>query len=108
MANDTTRPPAPMLQKETVATQALGEVIVCGLRLSQRIALGRSTAKGGEGGDLFAARLLAASVVAKDGKPLFTEDEWDIFGAQHVADADALVAVAMRLAGFDREEAKND
>lgn len=99
----------PILRKEVVNTAGLGEVVVCALRLSQRLALGRATASGDgqAAADLFCARLLAASVTSKDGKPLFTEDEWDIFGATNTEDTNALVDVAMRLAGFTGAEAKN-
>lgn len=111
MSEEALRPAAPTLRKEAVTTTALGEVVVCALRLSQRLAISRGVREldGKAGGaDMFCARLLAASVIGKDGKPLFNEDEWDIFGSQHVADTDALIAVAMRLSGFDQAEAKND
>jgi hypothetical protein len=99
----------PILRKEVVATTALGEVVVCALRLSQRLALGRATSAedAQAAADLFCARLLAASVTDKTGKPLFSEEQWDIFGAEHTADTNALVDVAMRLGGFAGDASKN-
>jgi hypothetical protein len=109
--SDPVQAPIPTLQlaKEVVATQALGEVVVRGLRLSQRLALNRAFREdeAAAAADLFTARLLAVAVVTKDGKAVYGEDEWDIFGAQHPADTNALVTTALRLSGFDREEAKN-
>lgn len=109
MSDDAKAYATPVLLKEVVATRQLGEVVVRGLRLSQRLGLNRAFREGDErqAADQFAARLLAASVVTKDGQPLFNEDEWDIFGAQHTDDTNALIDVAMRLGGFDRAEAKN-
>jgi hypothetical protein len=102
--------PPPTLRKEVVNTEALGEVVVCALKLSQRLALSRATGDGNSqaAADLFCARLLAATVTDKAGKALYTEEQWDIFGAEHTPDTNALVDVAMRLGGFARAETKND
>jgi len=99
----------PFLAKEVVATQQLGEVVVNGLRLSQRLALGRlgKAADPDAAADLFCARILAIAVTDKAGKPVFNEETWDIFAAQHQDDSNALLDVALRLGGFNRDEAKN-
>ena len=102
--SDQARPTAPTLKKEVVATATLGEVVVNGLRLSQRIAV----RTGGTPGDgLFFARLLAAAVTDKDGATLFTEEQWDIFGAEHMAEMEAVFDVALRLGGFESAASKN-
>lgn len=154
------RPAAPVLLKEVVPTQTLGEVVVRALKLSERLALGRPPEGMSQGlrvslmrlsgelaetlsktaepaaceqivssalqaaidaapteasisgsnvlaVDLVSARLLAMAVTDKQGVPIFSVDEWDIFGAQNQQETDSLVDVAMRLGGFIRAAAKN-
>lgn len=96
---------APELPRETVAVPALGgDVIVRGLRLSERLALfaGLRTDADGRSYDHI-AKLLAATVVDDDGAPLLTEAEWEAFGGRHFEAVLALFGVARRLAGLDAE-----
>lgn len=93
----------PALPSETVAVAALGgEVIVRGLRLSERLAIFADLREDGKS-YAHLARLLAPSVVGDDGQALLTEDEWETFGGQHFAEALELFAVARRLSGLDAE-----
>jgi len=113
-------PPAPVLPEETVSVPSLGgDVIVRGLLLSQQMALhakvARATAAPAEGEteeqagirarSLRVAETLAMCVVLDDGKPLYTVEEWDVFGAKNTDDAMRLYETAQRLNGEDEEAA---
>jgi hypothetical protein len=52
------------------------------------------------------ARVLARVVSIGDGKPLYTEPEWQVFGGQHPNVLLDLYAVAKRLSGMDDAEVK--
>ena len=110
---------APSLPRETVAVPALGgDVIVRGLLLSERMQLSSLNAQLAEpapgeteaqarsraGGHLVSFTL-ARSVELADGKPLYTQQEWDAFGADHPEAALDLFKRARVLGGQDREEA---
>lgn len=110
MSEEAPRAAPPVLRKEVVETAALGELVVRMLKLSERLALRRKTASevaATDADDVFCARLLAVSVLDKEGKPLYSEEQWDIFAAENTADANKLLEAAMRLGGFDGAEAKN-
>jgi hypothetical protein len=94
----------PALPKETVTVAGLGgDVIVTGLTLTARLAL-FSAGKSG----YTVSKLLSETVVDADGSQLFTEQEWDNFGAKHFKDCLDLFKVVKRLSGLDAEvEAKN-
>lgn len=98
----------PVLPKETHDCAPLGgEVVVRGLLLRERLALFDDAREGGARyGHLTA--VLAACVIDADGKQVFTQDEWEQFGAQHMEAALALFAVAQRLSGLDVEGAKKN
>ena len=96
---------APLLPKETVTVAALnGDVIVQGLMLTPRLELVASAKKG----RVPLSALLAATVVDAKGEQLFTEDEWEVFGAKHFDESMKLYEVATRLSGLNtRLAAKN-
>jgi hypothetical protein len=89
---------APVLPKETVHVPSLnGDVIVQGLMLKDRL-------------DFYSpkepntlAKFLTVCVVDAEGKALFNQDEWEIFGGNETKDAIALFKVAKRLNGMDAE-----
>lgn len=94
---------APVLPKEAVQVAELGgDVIVRGLLLSERLALFAGI---NEAGKAFAhiPRVLAATVHDADGLPVFSEAEWEAFGASSFEAALRLFAVARRLSGLDAE-----
>lgn len=96
---------APTLPKETVDVPELGgEVVVSGLLLKDRIELFAAAETGGAQ----LSRLLAATVLDADGVPVYTQEEWEQFGAQHFAAALRLFDVARRLSGLDAEVAKKN
>lgn len=104
---------APTLRKETVSVEALGgDVVVRGLLLSELIELrqlvqSRKTPTVGESPDQAAARAgaqicaitLAKTVCLADGEPLYSVNEWEVFGAQHPGQALELFNVSQRLSG---------
>lgn len=99
---------APVLPKETVEVSALGgEVIVRGLLLSERLALFAGIR---EDGNAFAhlPSMLAATVQDADGLQVFSEQEWEAFGAKHFEAALSLFAVARKLSGLDAEVAEKN
>ena len=92
---------APALPKESAFVASLGgEVIVRGLLLKDRLALFADT---GSSGHAHVSRLLAACVVDADNQQLFTQDEWEAFGAAHFDEALELFKVVRRVSGLDAE-----
>jgi hypothetical protein len=90
----------PMLPKETLEVPELkGSVVVCGLLLSDRLQVMRDA----KNGDIKLSKLLAMTVIDADSKPLFTEEEWEIFGANNFKACLSIFNVAKRLSGFDAE-----
>lgn len=49
--------------------------------------------------------LLALTVRLEDG-PLWTAEEWDVFGGQHREDFLALIAAALRLSGLNTQDSE--
>jgi hypothetical protein len=98
----------PVLPREAVEVVELGgEVVVRGLLLRERLALFDDAREdGARFGHLSA--VLAACVVDADGKPVYTADEWEQFGATHFEAALKLFAAAQRLSGLDVEGAKKN
>lgn len=91
----------PVLPTEVINLASLGgEVVVRGLLLKDRLAL---FAEASQGGTAHISRLLAATVVDSHGEPIFSVDEWEIFGATQFDDALALFQVARRMSGLDAE-----
>ena len=80
---------------------ALGDtVLVRGLTFSQQMQYGTRTEMGKHS---HVAGLLCMTVLAADGESLFTEEQWELFGAQHLADVITLYNTAKRLSGLDEE-----
>lgn len=103
---------APTLPKQTVEVAALdGEVIVRGLLLTERLAIEARVVglrKAGEEVNAILPAVLAQCVLAADELPLWTEQEWQVFGVKHQGQALALFNVAWRLSGFaEAQDAKN-
>lgn len=104
----------PTLPKETVACPALGgDVVVVGLMLSQRIAMvGLRNALGrpqpGEPPEMAASRVggrllaetLARCVHLADGTPVYTAEQWEVWGSQNTLAAMDLFTVCERLNGM--------
>lgn len=107
----------PVLPKEAVQVDALGgEVIVRGLLLSERLALSSQQARlfqpqaeetqedaDARAGVAMVPVTLARCVLASDNKPVWSEAEWEAFGAVHTADAVLLFNTAVRLSGQSLE-----
>lgn len=91
-------PPSPPM--ETVELEGVGEVIVRGLMLRDRLAL---MSTGGEAIDKVAP-MLAATVVDDDRQPLWTAEQWEAFGARNFDACLRLFDVAQRLSGLKPEE----
>jgi hypothetical protein len=90
----------PMLPKETLPVPELkGDVVVCGLMLSDRLQVMRDA----KDGDIRLSKLLAMTVIDADGKPLFDELQWETFGATNFKACLNIFNVAKRLSGFDAE-----
>lgn len=117
MPIDRNQVPAPEVPREEIEVPELGgSVTVRGLLLTERLRISSLRAadaapRPGETDDEAKARadtasvprLLALTVLASDGQPLWSEAQWQAFGAQHFATALGLFNAAMRLSGFDHE-----
>jgi len=115
----------PTLPKETVEVEAIGgEVVVRGLLLTERMAIDAridrvrrqvlADRKDGKSvemptfGEVAGISLLAQCVLDGDGVPLWSEEQWQAFGARHKGQATKLMGVAYSLSGFDQDDtAKN-
>ena len=110
MALDRASLKAPVLPKEAVSVASLGgEVIVRGLKLSERLALFANLGEEGaapEQAFVHVPRVLARVVILADGEPVFTEEQWEIHGASYPDDVFALFKVAQKLSGLDSDDAK--
>lgn len=94
-----------VVPRETVEVPELGgEVIVRGLRLSERLELAASASAARQFSGL--AQLLAWCVVDEDGQPLMSVAEWEDWGGQCADAAVRLLEVAHRLSGLYSEPAK--
>lgn len=99
---------APVLPKEAVPVPALGgEVIVRGMLLSERLAIIGAARQEGDAVTFdHVARVLAMCVLADDGKPVFTAEQWEQFGATHMVEALELFSKCQALSGLDGEASK--
>lgn len=96
--------PAPTLPKETVTLEGVGDVIVRGLLLSDRLQLFGSN----KDGRLRLSDLLAKTVTDAKGEPIWDAEQWEVFGAANFKAALDVYQVARRLSGLDAEiAAKN-
>jgi hypothetical protein len=92
----------PVLPKRAVDVPELGgEVIVRGLLLKDRLAIADISGKEADFGRV--SRVLAATVIDGDGRPLLNADEWEEFGAAHFSAAMRVFEVALELSGFKAE-----
>lgn len=104
-----------VLPRETVQVDAIGgEVVVQGFDMQQMLAFHAHRRRlvvplDGESPDDAIERAGAAlvpwalsrTVLADDGKPVYTEDQWRAFGGRHAVACIELYHVAMRLSGSD-------
>lgn len=114
------------LHRETVTVSALGgDVLVSELSLEDRLEFeellredSRTKAeKAGTKADkpatkartmLMVPHLLARTVLAADGEPLFTVEQWRAWGARNRDAAIELFNTAMRVSGFNGDDAKKN
>lgn len=100
----------PVLPKQAVPVASLGgEVIVRGLKLSERLALFANLGEAGaapEQAFVHVPRVLARVVVLADGAPVFSEEEWEVHGATWPEEVFELFRVAQKLSGLDGDDAK--
>jgi hypothetical protein len=112
MAIDRASIKPPVLPKEAVPVASLGgEVIVRGLKLSERLALFADLNRDGAGpaeAFVHVPAVLATTVLASDGLPVFTAEEWETHGIAHADEVFALFQVAQRLSGMDPEASKKN
>lgn len=94
---------APTAPAETVEVEGIGEVIVRGLLLRDRL---RMAIEDPDKPYANVSRMLAASVVDADHVELWTAEQWEAFGAAHWTECLKLWAIARRLSGMDGEEAE--
>ena len=92
----TFKPPAP--RKETIEVAGIGEVVVRGLMLSERLAL---IALEDSQGYRHVAQQLAYCVLDDAGEPLMTADEWDVWAAQNLQAWSGIIKTIRKLSGSD-------
>lgn len=93
----------PTLPKETVNVPELGgEVVVQGLLLKDRMELANQDGFGR------LSYMLSRCVLDAAGEPIFSVDEWEVFGGQNDSVALDLFGVASRLSGLGQQEKKPD
>ncbi len=116
LTRETATPPV-LPQEEVPFPPAGGDVLVRGLLMTQRLANDRlhqvdrltledetEVQAHARAGARIVTRVLAQAVVEEEsGLPLFTEAQWDQFGATHRLDVFRVFNVAMRLSGHDLE-----
>lgn len=81
-----------------------GEVVVHGLGLADKLRFATWQ------GPRFSQMCEALSVAVRDanGDPLWTADEWDAWGGQHLDEAIRLWSVVERLSSLDKEDAEKN
>lgn len=95
--------PKPARRTEAVPVADFGgDVVVRRLGLTEL-----ADVRGDTQGVAFVARLLAAAVLDADDLPVFTAEEWSLWGRDHEAEFQALSTAVLRLNGGDAESAKN-
>lgn len=95
--------PRPALPKETVDVPELGgEVVVQALLLRDQLDLSTKQLK------TFGhfSHMLALTVVDANGDPIFSMEEWEVWGASHLDVALKLFGAVKRLSGMGDEEKK--
>lgn len=90
--------PPPVVPKETVTVPELGgDVIVRGLLLTDRIRFFQKE----QSGKLAVSSMLAFTVIDANGDEIFTEEQWEAFGAKNFTVALDLFNKAKQLSGMD-------
>jgi hypothetical protein len=105
----------PVLRKETVPVASLGgDVVVRGRLLSESLQLSalqsalREPLPGeseddarARAGSVMVAKTLHLGVVLADGEPMWSEQQWNVFGAANLVEAMTLFSTVQRLSGSD-------
>lgn len=97
--------PRPILAKETIAIPELGgDVFVQGLLLKDQLRISTDAGFGRM------ADMLSSTVVDEEGEPIFSIEEWEVFGGQNQTAAFKLFDAASRLSGMvpEVDEKKDD
>lgn len=96
----------------TVSVPELGgEVVVRPLRLSQRLELSaRDAQANGDARHQYdhVSALLAYSVVDRNGEPIYSAEEWEVFGAQYLASVLKLWQEVYAVSGLNQDEAEKN
>lgn len=95
----------PVRRAETVATEDLGEVVVRQVTLSAYLDIVRRNLAGGE---MPIAAMLADCVVDAAGEPIFSEPEWEVWGARHLKTMWVLYDKVRALSNLDPEAAEKN
>src|SRR4026208_925770 len=97
--------PRPSRPKETVAVPDLGgDVVVQALLLKEQFELS-SAPDAGVFGRI--TKMLSTSVVDAEGKPIFSVEEWEVWGATHIDATLLLLDTVKRLSGIGGDEKKD-
>jgi hypothetical protein len=96
--------PAILPREEVEVAELGGTVIVQGMGLTDRLAI----ASVDRAKPRHISQMLTYCVLDADDEPLFTEAEWEAWGAQHIESAMRLVDVALRLSGFYGQAAEKN
>lgn len=92
--------PKPVAKRKQVRVEVLGcDVIVRQLTLSEKFEL-VAAHQNGTFSEKDLIGVLANTVLAVDLKPLFTREEWEVFGSDHIDVATELSNVAFQLSGL--------
>lgn len=94
----------PVRRAETVATEELGEVVVRQIVLKPYLASVYRATKG----ELPIAAMLADCVVDAAGEPIFSEAEWEVWGARHLKTMWVLYDKVRALSNLDPEAAEKN
>lgn len=96
----------PVLPFADVESAAIGGTVrVRGLLLAERLAMLEAARARGDGSDMRPV-VLARTVVAEDGLPVYDEATWEVFVSTHLEEADRLFQVALELNGARPETEK--
>lgn len=94
----------PVRRAETVATEDLGEVVVRQMALTPYL----DSVRRAVNGELPIAAMLADCVVDAAGEPIFSEAEWEVWGARHLKTMWVLYDKVRALSNLDPEAAEKN
>lgn len=113
MSDTPTPRPAPVLRKEVVTTSTWGDLVVRQVMASCLVgwSAGQEDAEDGETDAQRTRRtarnnvrwcneLMAVAVIAQDGEPMYSPDDWDAWSAIAGAESLKLLNAALRINGF--------